>query len=59
MEDWVRGFVAGFPTGVAELITTDGGRPAVGGAEGSADVSPVPGTGSSRATSSTENAKQT
>lgn len=55
MEDWVTGFGPGFPTGVAELITTDGGGPAIGGAEGSAEVSPVPGTGSSP---STENEKQ-
>lgn len=58
VEDWVTGFGPGFPTGVAELITTDGGGPAIGGAEGSAEVSPVPGTGSSRTTSSTENEKQ-
>lgn len=60
MEEWVGGFVPGFPTGVAELITTDGGRPAaaVGGAEGSAEVSPVPGKCSSRAPSSTENENQ-
>ena len=53
MEDCATGFVIGFPTGVAEIITTDGGGP-----EGSADVSPVPDAGSSRATSSTENVKQ-
>ena len=58
MEDWVTGFGPGFPTGVAELITTDGGGPVVGWAEGSADVSPIPGTGSWRATSSTENKKE-
>lgn len=61
VEDWAGGFVPGFPTGVAELITTDGGKAAaaVGGAEGSAEVSPVPGTGSSRTPSSTGNENQT
>ena len=61
VEDWVGGFVPGFPTGVAELITTDGGKAAaaVGGAEGSAEVSPVPGTSSSRTPSSTGNENQT
>ena len=58
MEDCVTGFVIGFPRAVDELITTDGGGPAVGWAEGSADVSPVPEIGSSHATSSTENVKQ-
>ena len=58
MEDWVTGFVTGFPRAVDELITTCGGGPAVAWAEGSADVSPVPDTGSSHATSSTENVKQ-
>lgn len=53
MEDWVTVLGPGFPKGVAELITTDGGGPAVG----RADVSPAPGTGPSRTTSSTENVK--
>ena len=53
VEDWVTGLGPGFPNGVAELITTAGGGPAVGRAE----VSPAPGTGSSRTTSSTENVK--
>lgn len=39
MEDWVGGLDPGFVTGVAELITTDGGR----AAKGSVEASPVPG----------------
>jgi len=58
VEDWFTGFGPGFPTGVAELITTDGGGPVVGWAEGSADVSPVLGTGSWRTSSSTANEKE-
>lgn len=53
MEDWLTGLGPGFPKGVAELITTDGGGPAVGRAE----VSPAPGAGSSRTTLSTVNVK--
>lgn len=39
MEDWVGGLDPGFATGVAELITTDGGM----AAKGSVEASPVPG----------------
>lgn len=40
MEDWVGGLDPGFATGVAELITTDGGRAAKGSV---AEASLVPG----------------
>lgn len=54
MEDWFGGLDAGFPKGVAALITTEGGR----AAEGCADGSPAGIALSSRPISSTYSNKK-